>query len=272
MRNFYVLTDALGYIEKNLENPLTQEEIAESCYCSVSALQKLFRYALRLGVKDYIARRRLTQAAGDLLPTDAKVLEVALKYQYQSPEVFSRAFARVWGTTPSAFRREWKFSGLYPKVEGFVQGGDGLATKRVDISEIYQVLRNMADTFVLCFDIYQLMPINEISHVAGDLAIVECLKRIDQAASEDMLLFRVGGDEFALVTGYTDAARAEDLAQTVLARNGEPIVFEGREIPVSMYAGGIRICGKGLRYAELFPKLQNAVQKAYQNDGMLKME
>ncbi len=121
MSKFCILADALAYIEANLEEPLEQEEIARACFCSLSTLQKVFRYALRLGVKDYVDRRRLTQAARALLTGDARVVDVALRYQYQSPEVFTRAFRRLWGTSPSAFRREWRFSGLFPKIDGIEQ-------------------------------------------------------------------------------------------------------------------------------------------------------
>lgn len=256
--NFYIMLDALSFIEENLENPLSQEVVAEGCFCSLSTLQKVFRYALRMGVMEYAARRRLTLAARDILGGELRVVDIALRYQYQSPEVFLRAFKRLWGDPPIQFRQKWKFSGLFPRIDGLIEGGDGMTRKKVDISELYDVLRERTDTYVLCFDIVGLVPINLISREAGDLAIVECLRRIDSVAEEEMLLFRVGGDEFALVTGLADPAQAKAVADKVIAMNGSPIVWKGREVPVFMHGGGLKIKGKGLRYGELFAALQEA--------------
>ncbi len=64
----------------------------------------------------------------------------------------------------------------------------------------------------MCCDIKSLVPINEISHKAGDLAILESMKRMSDAAGEDDYVFRIGGDEFALLTASTDAAYAKQIA------------------------------------------------------------
>lgn len=139
-----------------------------------------------------------------------------------------------------------------------------MTRRKVDISELYEVLRGMRDTVVLCFDIKELMPINDISREAGDMAIVESLRRIDLAAGDDMLLFRIGGDEFALVTGYADREAALAVGEKVLQRNGERIVYNGREIPLHLHMADVRIEGGNLRYAELFDTLQRRVNETKQ--------
>ncbi len=271
MLRFYCLTEALAFIEGNLENPLLPEQIAEGCYCSLSTLQKTFRYALRMGVMDYVARRRLTMAAKDLLSGRERVVDIAYRYQYQSPEVFVRAFRRLWGDAPTAFRRKWKFSGLFPRVEGIIEGGDGMTRKKVDISELYDVLRGMDGTYVLCFDIVGLTPMNDIDSEVGDLAIVESLRRIDAAADDAMLLFRIGGDEFALVTGLSDPARTEAAARRVLDQNGQAIRWNRREIPLSLRACGVRIRTDALRYADLYQTLDSAARQPAKEGAELLM-
>jgi len=129
--------------------------------------------------------------------------------------------------------------------------------KKVDISELYDALRNKLNTYVLCFDIEGLMAINEISHGAGDMAILESLKRVDEIASEDMILFRIGGDEFALVTGLMDVKEVESLARKVLSLNGNAINYKGQDISVSMRASGTKFKDKNIRYSDLFTNLQN---------------
>ena len=79
--NFCIFTTALDYIEHNLCSEFTQEDIAAVCYCSLSALQKLWRYATHTNLKEYISKRRLTNAGIDLLNTDMTVMDIAMKYQ-----------------------------------------------------------------------------------------------------------------------------------------------------------------------------------------------
>ena len=101
MKNFCIFADAMNYIENNLCSPISQDDIAAACYCSLSALQKVWRYCTHTSLKEYITKRRLTRSAEDIVRTDMTLTEIAMKYQYNSPEVFLRAFFRFWGVTPS---------------------------------------------------------------------------------------------------------------------------------------------------------------------------
>ncbi len=265
MEKFLMLTEALDYIEENLENQLSQEDIAKACFVSLSSLQKVFRYALRMSVGSYIERRRITQAARALLAGKESVTDIALRFQYQSPEVFSRAFQRVFHLSPSAFRRTRRFANLFPRVSEIYQVEDEtMARRKVDVSELYEVLRAMRDTVVLCFDIQGLMPINDISHEAGDIAILTAIRRIEEAMGEEMLLFRIGGDEFALATGLSDPAAADAVKARVLARNGETFAWAGQEIPLSLYAASLCISADSLRYNELFGAMHTAIKDSKQ--------
>lgn len=259
LKSFYILTGVLNYIEENLGNPITQEEIAKECYCSLSSLQKLFRYAFNYSIKEYISKRRLTNAAKDIVNTDLTITEIAMKYQYNSSEVFTRAFTRLWGTSPSRFKTQWKFTGIFPRIIIDDNGGNNMSSKKVDISELYDILKSKQNTYVLCFDIIKFSAINEISYDAGDKAILECLKRIDEAASGDMLLFRIGGDEFALVTGLTDINMTEKLAEKILFNNGNPIIHNGQNIPLSMRIGITKFDDSNIRYNKLFADLQDTI-------------
>lgn len=269
MSRFHVLAEAILYIEERLSAPPAQEEIAAHCHYSLSGLQKVFRYALHMSVKEYTDRRRLTEAARALLQTDETVLDIALRFSYGSPEVFGRAFVRLWGVTPSEFRRTWRFSGIFPRIERIKIEGDGDMSRQNDIHELYDILKNMADTYVLSFDINGLTPINDISRAAGDLAIREALKRIESHAGENMPLFRVGGDEFALVTRLSDIQEVTALARTILSHNGEPILYENQEIPLSLRAAALRLDGDALDYDELGDTLKRSSQKTLQGDHVL---
>ena len=100
LKNFYILTDAINYIENNLCNDFSLENVAASCYSSLSGLKKLFAYVFHMGLKEYISKRRMTHAAHDLLNTSESITQIALKYQYNSPEVFTRAFFKGMANHP----------------------------------------------------------------------------------------------------------------------------------------------------------------------------
>jgi len=263
LKNFYVLAEALEYVEEHLCEKMTAEEIAASCYVSLSSLQKLFRYAFHIGLAEYITRRRMSHAAQMLVSSDRSVLEIALLYQYNSHEVFCRAFQKTWKCTPSMFRRQWKFTGLFPKLDfEYEKDGRSLSMKRkYDITELYDYLKQKADTYVVCFDMVHMLEINEkYGTEAGDKAIVECLRRIDEAALDDMLTYRIGGDEFVLVTGYSELEQAQKIARKILESNGQTIEQEGILVPVSMRAGYALMKGTNVKYAELYSQLNEAIE------------
>lgn len=263
MKNFCILTDALAFIEDNLCEDITQEEIAASCYCSLSSLQKLFRFVFHMSLKEYISKRRLTNAARDLVSSDMTVTDIAMKYRYNSPEVFSRAFSRLWGTAPSSFSKKWKFTEIFPRIHFEYDGGSIMSIKKCDVSELYDVLREKKKNFILCFDIVGLMAINDnISYEAGDAAILECLSRINAEATDNMLMFRIGSDEFILVSDISDADGAMALAERILDGNGKTVHANGKDIPVSMRAVIMRFDDSSLRYSEFFSSIHDAINEA----------
>lgn len=252
------LTDALEYIEANLSEEISQEDCAKVACCSLSGLQKMFRYVFRIGVGDYITRRRLSKAANDLRQGEKSVLDIAMSYGYGSAEAFTRAFSRLWGVTPTAYRKEWSFSTLYPRLDfprRFMYNGEEIMTNKFDISELYDYIREKKGTYILSFDTSRLMEINNTyGSAAGDKVILECLHRIDEQCTGDMVMFRIGGDEFVMVTGLSDKADVQALADKILSQNGNTINHDGTEIPVSMRAGAVLLDGTP-RYQELFSRL-----------------
>lgn len=265
MKSFMVLTESIDYIERRLCEPFTRADIAGHCHVSLSMLEKLFRYALNMSIKTYVSKRRMTLAARDILQTGMSVTDAAMKYQYNSVEVFTRTFRRVWNVAPSSFKDSWTFTDIFPRINYEYKEGDdpNMARKRVDMSGAYDFLREKRGSYVLCFDIQGLVPINAISTKAGDLAILACASRISGAASDDMLMMRIGGDEFALVTGLYDPDAAKAVSETVLKHNGETFQFEDQAIPLSLYCG-ITAIPESLRYGEFFSELHQTILQSKQ--------
>ncbi len=261
MTRLETLTEALAFIEAGLCGELSPDTVAAHCHYSLSSMQKMFRHAFRMGLADYIARRRLTLASRALVSTRDPVLDIALRCGYESHEVFTRAFRRIWGVTPSQFRRERSFADIFPRLQLPI-GGEQMAHRYHDITELYDTLRSLDSTWALVFDTCHLDPINkQIGRAAGDLVIAECLRRIDEAREEGMILFRIGGDEYVLLSGLTDQAAAETLCARILQDNEKPIVWEGREIPVALHSGlSLLDTARRLNYAELFKALDSAIR------------
>lgn len=260
MNTFEKLSSALDFIEANLIEGITPEDCAASCGYSLSNMQKMFRHVFHIGISDYISRRRLTVAARELISTEENVLDIALKYGYNSHEVFTRAFMRLYGVTPSQFRKSSRFAEIFPKLGRFSEltdeKGNVIMTskKRFDVSHLYDFISERRGNYVICFDMCHLMTVNdEYGSAAGDLCIAECLRRIDSAADDSMLPIRIGGDEFVLVTDFAEEDKTEALKNIILGKNGGTVKFSGEEIPVSMRAGLEIIPPTGnIRYNKLF--------------------
>ena len=87
------LNQSLEYIEDNLDKDIEYEKIAKIAGCSVYHFQRMFSYMAEMPLSEYIRSRRLTKAAFDLQTGD-KVIDVALRYGYDSPTAFNRAFQK----------------------------------------------------------------------------------------------------------------------------------------------------------------------------------
>lgn len=98
------LQKTIDYMEENLLEPIRIEEIAKQANTSVSHFQRLFNVLTDCSVGEYIRRRRLTLAAHELSKCDHKVIDLAYKYGYETPEAFAKAFRRQHGITPSEAR------------------------------------------------------------------------------------------------------------------------------------------------------------------------
>lgn len=265
MQQLQLLMQALEYIEQNLTTNMKTEEIAKHCYCSKSSLEKLFRCINNISVHDYIARRRMTYAGRLLLEDkDIGVLQIALELGFGSHEAFTRAFKQVWNCTPSQYRQNKHHIELFPQYAGYTAIGEGehMKRKNVDISKLYDLFRERRECYFICGDIQGLIGFNDISIKAGDLAIIEALNRMEAAAGEGDVVFRIGADEFVIVTDSTDKAYANRLVEEILSHNGESFAYVDRALPLALYASAVLLEGTKLCYRDLFEKLHHTIMES----------
>ena len=110
------LNKVLEYIEENLDGEISYERAAQIACCSTYHFQRMFSYIAGIPVSEYIRRRRMTAAAFDLQSDNYKISEIALKYGYNSPTSFNRAFQSIHDTAPSSVRKKEKFLTTYPRL------------------------------------------------------------------------------------------------------------------------------------------------------------
>lgn len=128
------IANAIAYIEDNLTEDLGITEIADRTNVSSFYFQKIFHVLCGLTVGEYIRARRLTLAAQELCSSDIKVIDAALKYGYDSPDSFARAFTKFHGISPSAAREKGSsLNSVAPlKIKLTLEGGTMLEYKIVE--------------------------------------------------------------------------------------------------------------------------------------------
>ncbi|MCR1848873.1 AraC family transcriptional regulator [Paeniclostridium sordellii] len=109
------LNEALQYIEGNLDGEIKYEKVANIACCTTYHFQRMFSYIAGTPLSEYIRNRRLTKAALDL-QNGEKVIDVAIRYGYESPTAFNRAFQKIHNVSPSVAQKEGTFLKAYPPI------------------------------------------------------------------------------------------------------------------------------------------------------------
>ena len=107
---------AMDYIEEHLCEEADAEAIARIMACPYSAFVRSFSPITGISLSEYRRRRRLTMAAHDLQHTDLRVIDVAVKYGYDSADAFAAAFKRLHGMTPQEARQPGAQLKFYPRL------------------------------------------------------------------------------------------------------------------------------------------------------------
>lgn len=110
------LNNVINYIEEHLSDTLDYDEIAKLSCTSTYHFQRMFAYMADVPLSEYIRRRRMSKAAVDLQNSKDKIVDIALKYGYDSPTAFNRAFQSVHGIAPSLVRTDGVPLKAYPPI------------------------------------------------------------------------------------------------------------------------------------------------------------
>ncbi|MDF2535772.1 MAG: AraC family transcriptional regulator [Bacillales bacterium] len=107
---------ALNYIEDNLDAVIDYKKLAQVAVCSEYHFPRMFSAISGISLSEYIRRRRLTLAAFELQKSEIRILELAIKYGYDSADSFSRAFKRTHGIKPSDARNKGVQLKAFPRI------------------------------------------------------------------------------------------------------------------------------------------------------------
>lgn len=218
----------INYIEDHLTEELNYDEIAKQAACSSFYLQRIFSVLCGMTLGDYIRNRRLTLAGNELSLSDKKVIDVALKYGYESPESFTRAFSKFHGITPSEAKKDGSklsfFSRLSIKIS--LSGGNILDYKIVEKDAFYVVERK------------ELQPVDDEENVK---TITEYWNRTKKEGTEDML-FDISCDKGHILgicySNYSKNSDTSDYAVAAICNKETevPRGFEKSVIPARTWA------------------------------------
>lgn len=100
------IREAVDYMEAHITEEITVNDVAKHVSISPFYFHKGFSMLCGYTLMEYIRNRRLSLAAGELIASDISVTELSMKYGYDSPDSFAKAFSRFHGIAPSAVRRE----------------------------------------------------------------------------------------------------------------------------------------------------------------------
>lgn len=131
---------AIDYVEANLTEKLDMEEVAEEAYSSSFHFQRVFSVMCGFSVGDYVRMRRLSLAGEELSKGNAKIIDVALKYGYDTPESFSRAFTRFHGVSPSDAKRGGKVRIFTPLSVKLILTGGSKMDYRIEKRDAFRVV------------------------------------------------------------------------------------------------------------------------------------
>jgi len=146
---------AIDFIEDNINHELKPETIASQALMSAFHFQRLFSIVCNIPLGEYIRNRRLSLAGNDIVTTDEKIIDIALKYGYESPESFSRAFSKFHGVSPMMARNQKRHINLFAKISvKSILGGNSNMVNYPRYSLGFNVARNDKEILEV-FDFYQ---------------------------------------------------------------------------------------------------------------------
>lgn len=135
------MNDAMKYIEENLTNEIDFKMVSRIAHCSEYHFKRMFSFLAGVTFSEHIRRRRLSLAAFELINSNVKIIEIAVKYGYNSPDSFTRAFQNLHGVTPSEARNNGQQLKAIPPMtfQLTIRGGNEM-DYRIEQKEAFSIV------------------------------------------------------------------------------------------------------------------------------------
>ncbi len=134
------LQKAIDYVEDHITEKIDYEAVAKEACSSAFHFQRVFGIMCGITLGEYIRRRRLTLAAQEIMDTNIKIIDIAFKYGYDSPESFTRAFSKFHGVTPSEVRCGATITAFSRLSVKLILSGGNLMNYRIEKKEAFKVI------------------------------------------------------------------------------------------------------------------------------------
>lgn len=132
---------AIDYVEDNILEPIDYEEVATKAYSSSFHFQRVFSILCGITLGEYIRFRRLTLAGSDLARSSVKIIDIAIKYGYDTPESFSRAFFRFHGVLPSQAKTNGTALKSYSRLSvKLILNGGNVMDYRIETKDAFKII------------------------------------------------------------------------------------------------------------------------------------
>jgi AraC family transcriptional regulator len=220
------INNAMEYVETHLSEAINYDQVARIACCSTYNFQRMFSFITNVPLAEYIRRRRLTLAAFELQNSGVKVIDIALKYGYESSEAFSRAFKKMHGVAPMSARDNGVALKAYPRLSFHI-------SIRGEVEMNYKIEGKPA---------FEMFGVSTLVNANGENPFIEIPKFWEKCISDGTVnriraaaglgehgqihavLYNNQGERFSYMIGY------------LLPQSGLPQGFENLQIPPQTYA------------------------------------
>lgn len=270
MRSLEVLAHVLDYIEDHIKEDFSLQVLADTHYISLSYLHRLFTCLHRESLREYIEKRRLSLIGVEIILSDQKLIDIAFNYGYHSYEVFSRAFKKYYGYSPKEWRKLGDVRELFPRVHLLTiynDKGEDVMIRVSNIEEYLKIVESNSEIgeYILCFDIDRFGSYNrQYGWQIGDLVIEAAASRIDKHIDEHMESYRIGADEFIVLTKSIHKEKILEIVKRILLDGNEVIHLQNENLTFSMSVGIVQVDEQRASQQAILAKAQEAMIKAKQ--------
>lgn len=132
---------AIDYVEAHILEHIDYKDVAKAAYSSSFHFQRVFSILCGFTLGEYIRYRRLSLAGSELIGSEEKIIDIAFKYGYDTPESFSRAFTSFHGISPSQARNNHAVLKSYSRLSvKLILNGGNTMDYRIENKEAFKLV------------------------------------------------------------------------------------------------------------------------------------